>query len=626
MCGIAGALAPRRDAPPPAGAAQRFAAAMVHRGPDGHGFYDERSGGARPPAALDHRPVGGGPPADDQRGRADRDRGQRRDLQPRRAAPGARGQGAPLPQRQRLRGGRAPLRGGRRANARAAARDVRVRASGTGARTRCCSRAIASAKSRSTTASARTGSCSRPSSARCSPTSGRPPTISLPALDAYLALQYVPSPDTIYEGLKKLPAGHTLEVRCGERPVVRRYYRPSFAPTLAPSVRARGGRARARGGRGGGARPPDVGRPARRVSVGRDRLVDRRRLHGAGERRAGQDVLGRLLRRGARRQRAALRAPRRRALPDRAPRAGGRAGHGGPAARHRPPSRRAVRRHVGGADPLPLRADPPARHGRAVRRRRRRGVRRLPPLRLGARRGPHPAPARRPLARRGRAGALAAVPGGRARWLREYGARLSADEATRYLRFICHFSAAEKGELYTPELRARFARDATAEAFAARLAASAATDTVGRLQNLDAETYLPDDILAKVDVASMAHGLEARAPFVDHHVMELGAALPGRLKLRHGKGKHILKQAFADLVPAEIVEPPQEGVRAADRALARGAAARLRARPAALARGARARAVRAGGGRRRCSIATAPARITASGSGTSWCSRPGTAR
>ena len=60
-----------------------------------------------------------------------------------------------------------------------------------------------------------------------------PATLSLPALDAYLALQYVPSPDTIYEGLKKLPAGHTLELRCGERPVVRRYYRPSFAPTLA---------------------------------------------------------------------------------------------------------------------------------------------------------------------------------------------------------------------------------------------------------------------------------------------------------------------------------------------------------------------------------------------------------
>ncbi|HTA18221.1 MAG TPA: asparagine synthase (glutamine-hydrolyzing), partial [Polyangia bacterium] len=164
----------------------------------------------------------------------------------------------------------------------------------------------------------------------------------------------------------------------------------------------------------------------------------------------------------------------------------------------------------------------------------------------------------RPLAR-GVAAALAAAPGRKARWLREYGACLGADEASRYLRFVCHFSSAEKNALYTPELAARFARDATAESFAAHLGASRATDTVSRLQNLDVETYLPDDILAKVDVASMTHALEARAPLVDHHVVELGAALPGRLKLRGRKGKHILKRAFADLVPAEIVNRRKKG-------------------------------------------------------------------
>ncbi|HVV50920.1 MAG TPA: asparagine synthase C-terminal domain-containing protein, partial [Polyangia bacterium] len=157
------------------------------------------------------------------------------------------------------------------------------------------------------------------------------------------------------------------------------------------------------------------------------------------------------------------------------------------------------------------------------------------------------------------AAALGKAPGGPARWLREYGAALSQDEATRYLRFVCHFSAGEKAEIYTPELRARFARDATAEAFAARLAASAATDLLGRLQDLDCDTYLPDDILAKVDVASMSHGLEARAPFCDHDVVEVGAALPGRLKLRNGKGKQVLKQAFADLVPTPILERKKKG-------------------------------------------------------------------
>ncbi len=57
----------------------------------------------------------------------------------------------------------------------------------------------------------------------------------------------------------------------------------------------------------------------------------------------------------------------------------------------------------------------------------------------------------------------------------------------------------------------------------------------------------------------MTHSLEARAPLVDHHVVELGAALPGRLKLRGLTGKHILKRAFADLVPAEIVDRRKKG-------------------------------------------------------------------
>ena len=173
--------------------------------------------------------------------------------------------------------------------------------------------------------------------------------------------------------------------------------------------------------------------------------------------------------------------------------------------------------------------------------------------------------------------------------------------ATTRRRATCASSATSppprRRDIYTPELRARFARDATAEAFAARLAASAATDTVSRLQDLDADTYLPDDILTKVDIASMTHSLEARAPLVDHHVVELGAALPGRLKLRGLTGKHILKRAFADLVPARDRRPAQEGVRAADGALAGGPAARLRPRPAAVAGGARPRLLRAGRGR-----------------------------
>jgi asparagine synthase (glutamine-hydrolysing) len=82
---------------------------------------------------------------------------------------------------------------------------------------------------------------------------------------------------------------------------------------------------------------------------------------------------------------------------------------------------------------------------------------------------------------------------------------------------------------------------------------------VTRLTDLDFDTYLPDDILTKVDTASMTWSLEARAPFCDHHVVELGAALPGRWKYRHNQGKRILKEAFADLIPEPILTRTKRG-------------------------------------------------------------------
>ena len=67
-------------------------------------------------------------------------------------------------------------------------------------------------------------------------------------------------------------------------------------------------------------------------------------------------------------------------------------------------------------------------------------------------------------------------------------------------------------------------------------------------------TYLPGDLLVKVDLASMAHSLECRGPFLDHRVVELAAAMPldRKLRLRSGRSKVVLKQAFADLLPPAI--------------------------------------------------------------------------
>jgi len=75
----------------------------------------------------------------------------------------------------------------------------------------------------------------------------------------------------------------------------------------------------------------------------------------------------------------------------------------------------------------------------------------------------------------------------------------------------------------------------------------------------DAVTYLPDDILCKVDRASMAVSLESRVPFLDHRVAEVAARIPIEMKISGGKGKQILRRLLATEVPVELFERPKAG-------------------------------------------------------------------
>ncbi|HMF28759.1 MAG TPA: asparagine synthase C-terminal domain-containing protein, partial [Candidatus Cybelea sp.] len=73
------------------------------------------------------------------------------------------------------------------------------------------------------------------------------------------------------------------------------------------------------------------------------------------------------------------------------------------------------------------------------------------------------------------------------------------------------------------------------------------------------ETYLPEDVLTKVDRMSMAHSIESRVPLLDNEVIEFAAALPAAVKIKNGRRKHVLKEVAAALVPREILDRRKQG-------------------------------------------------------------------
>jgi asparagine synthase (glutamine-hydrolysing) len=129
----------------------------------------------------------------------------------------------------------------------------------------------------------------------------------------------------------------------------------------------------------------------------------------------------------------------------------------------------------------------------------------------------------------------------------------------RYVRWLCHFDNPLKQELCSSAFR-ETVKDLDSVNIIEQLFnvadGQAFTD---RILNVDVLSYLPDDLLVKVDIASMAHSLEARSPFVDHKMMEFAAALPLDLKLRGIKTKFLLKHAIKDFIPKEIINRKKMG-------------------------------------------------------------------
>jgi asparagine synthase (glutamine-hydrolysing) len=126
--------------------------------------------------------------------------------------------------------------------------------------------------------------------------------------------------------------------------------------------------------------------------------------------------------------------------------------------------------------------------------------------------------------------------------------------AGRYLRWVGYFSPEAKAMLYTAEFRRELAGYEAAGWFS-RLwddRSLVTGDPVDTASAVDVESYLPYDLLVKMDIATMANSLEARSPFLDHEVMEFCARLPSTYKIRGTTLKYLLKRAAGGLLPGEV--------------------------------------------------------------------------
>ncbi|MGB7203571.1 MAG: asparagine synthase (glutamine-hydrolyzing) [Pyrinomonadaceae bacterium] len=132
------------------------------------------------------------------------------------------------------------------------------------------------------------------------------------------------------------------------------------------------------------------------------------------------------------------------------------------------------------------------------------------------------------------------------------------DLVTRHHSWFGSFSVDEQNALLTPEVREQTSGDIYADA-RELLKLCDATDEIEQMQFLDINYYMAEDILTKVDRASMAVSLETRAPFLDPRVGQFAASLPLEYKLRGSKGKYILKKALEPRLPHEILHRKKKG-------------------------------------------------------------------
>jgi asparagine synthase (glutamine-hydrolysing) len=132
------------------------------------------------------------------------------------------------------------------------------------------------------------------------------------------------------------------------------------------------------------------------------------------------------------------------------------------------------------------------------------------------------------------------------------------DVVTRHHSWFGSFSIDQQNDLLTKDILAQTSNDIYKGAKDLLKITDAPTE-IEQMQFLDMNFYMAEDILTKVDRASMAVSLEVRAPFLDPRVAQFAASLPLEYKLKGNKGKYILKKAVEPLLPKSILQRPKKG-------------------------------------------------------------------
>jgi asparagine synthase (glutamine-hydrolysing) len=144
--------------------------------------------------------------------------------------------------------------------------------------------------------------------------------------------------------------------------------------------------------------------------------------------------------------------------------------------------------------------------------------------------------------------------------LKTFLTNLSLQQEQAYFRDMSfYFKPEAKKDLYAPDFAAQVNVNGAQGFIASHFARNNNPDPTTLAQYVDIKSYLPEDILVKVDRMSMAHSLEVRAPILDHKVMEYAARLPSNLKLHRNESKYIFKKMNGPRLPDDILYRKKQG-------------------------------------------------------------------